>query len=95
MTLEELIGDHGLAAIVSARPLKLDDGRTYRWDVTVNGATIDAVSVHVRCEGDSRAVVLLIDEGGEFELDRWQAGDPEALEVNVSLRKLRHAHTRW
>ena len=93
MTLEDLIDDHGLAAIVSARPLKLDDGSTYRWDVTVNGAVIDAVTVHQRRKSDSKILVLLIDEEGEFELDRWQTGEPEALEVNVTLRKLRHAST--
>jgi hypothetical protein len=85
--LDELIERHGRAAIVRAFPLMLDDGKTYRWELEIDGERRQGVSVRERQhpEQPDLRVLLLVYGADEVELSQWNI---RALEPAVFVDTL-------
>ena len=89
--LDELTERSGRAAVVRASPRKLEDGKTYRWELEINGEQRREVSVHDRQHPEQPDVkVLLLAYGvDEIELGRWNTSRPEPTVFEDTLGQLR------
>ena len=80
--LDELIERHGAGAEVTAYPVMLDSGVTYRWEILIDGEHVSDVSVHAHgIRGRPNEVVLMMVHGNdeiERSLLRWSALSPSA-----------------
>ena len=64
--LDELIERHGPGAVVTAYPVVLDSGVTYRWEILIDGKHVSDVSVHAHgIRGRLNEVVLMMVHGND------------------------------
>jgi hypothetical protein len=69
----DLIARYGEDAIVRAWPHMLESGKTYRWQLEIDGVDVPGVAAQVRKhpEHDHLMVMLLVCGDEEIELIRW------------------------
>jgi hypothetical protein len=81
--LDELVERFGTDAVVTARPVMLESGGTYRWELEINGARMAGVSAHARRDPDDHhlTILLMALEDEEVELARWttKRSDPGSI----------------
>jgi hypothetical protein len=91
--LDELIERHGAGAVVTASPVVLDSGVTYRWELLIDGEQVSDVSVHAHgVRGRPNEVVLMMVHGNdEIELARFSIERPEPVSIVRTLGELRRS----
>ena len=89
--LDELIERHGAGAVVTAYPVMLDSGVTYRWEILIDGEQVSDVSVHAHgIRGRPNEVVLMIVQGNdEVEIAHFSTERPEPASIVRTLGELR------
>jgi hypothetical protein len=89
--LDELIERHGAGAEVTAYPVMLDSGVTYRWEILIDGEHVSDVSVHAHgIRGRPNEVVLMMVHGNdEIEIARLSVERPESISIVRTLGDLR------
>jgi hypothetical protein len=88
--LDELIERHGAGAVVTAYPVMLDSGVTYRWEILIDGEHVSDVSVHAHgIRGRPNEVVLMMVHGNdEIEIARFSVERPESVSIVRTLGDL-------
>jgi hypothetical protein len=88
--LDELIERHGAGAVVTAYPVMLDSGVTYRWEILIDGEHVSDVSVHAHgIRGRPNEVVLMMVHGNdEIEIARFSVERPESISIVRTLGDL-------
>jgi hypothetical protein len=89
--LDELIERHGPSAVVTAYPVMLDSGVTYRWEILIDGEQVSDVSVHAHgIRGRPNEVVLVMVHGkDEIEIAQFSIERPEPASIVRTLGDLR------
>jgi hypothetical protein len=89
--LDELIERYGRQAVVTASPRMLDDGKTYRWELKIDGEQRHDVSARERQHPEQPDVrlLLLVYGAGEVELGRWNIRALEPAAFVDTLGQLR------
>ena len=89
--LDELIERYGAGAVVTAYPVTLDSGVTYRWEVLIDGEQVSNVSVHAHgIRGRPNEVVLMMVHGNdEIEIAHFSIERPEPVSIVRTLGDLR------
>jgi hypothetical protein len=89
--LDELIERHGADAVVTAYPVMLDSGVTYRWEILIDGEHAPDVSVHAHgIRGRPNEVVLMMVHGNdEIEIARFSVERPASASIVRTLGDLR------
>jgi hypothetical protein len=88
--LDELIERHGPGAVVTAYPVMLDSGVTYRWEISIDGEQVSDVSVHAHgVRGRPNEVVLMMVHGkDEIEIAHFSIERPEPASIVRTLGDL-------
>jgi hypothetical protein len=89
--LDELIERYGADAVVTAYPVMLDSGVTYRWEILIDGEHVSDVSVHAHgIRGRPNEVALMMVHGNdEIEIARFSVERPESASIVRTLGDLR------
>jgi hypothetical protein len=89
--LDDLIDQYGAGAVVTAHPVTLDSGVTYRWEILIDGKRVPDVSVHAHgVRGrPNQMVVMMVHDGDEIEIARWSTERPEPASIVLTLGDLR------
>jgi hypothetical protein len=88
--LDELIDRYGARAAVTAHPVTLESGVTYRWEILIDGERVSDVSVHAHgVRGRTNEMVLLMVRGDDkIEIARWPTQSPEPASIVRTLGDL-------
>ena len=91
--LDELIERYGAGAVVTAYPVMLDSGVTYRWEILIDGERVSDVSVqaHGVRGRPYEMVVTMVHGDGVIEIARWSTGRPEPSSIVRTLGDLRRS----
>lgn len=89
--LDELVERFGTDAVVTARPVMLESGGTYRWELEIDGARMAGVSAHVRRDPEDHhlTILLMALDDEEVEIARWTTKRSEPGSIVRTLGELR------
>ena len=80
--LVDLVERFGRGAIVTAYPRMLDSGKTYRWELEIDGrpeADVYARERAVSEDDPTRRVLVMVSGDDEVELGHWSTKRPEPV----------------
>jgi hypothetical protein len=71
--LDELIERFGPDAVVTAYPLVLENGETYRWELEINGIAVAGVNAQARrvVNRPNDRMLFMVSREEEIELGHW------------------------
>ena len=91
--LDELIERYGAGAVVTAYPVMLDSGVTYRWEIEIDGEHVSDVAVQAHgVRGRTYEMVVTMVHGDDvIELARWSTDSREPASIVRTLGDLRRS----